>query len=131
MKHLKVGKARGEFKALAATASAQAAMMTLQPGGSTGEDVENEHPNAEQWLFVVSGTGKATVGRRSVKLAANSLLLIEKGEPHRIANTGRSPLVTLNFYVPPAYTKSGDVKLAAKNANLLRTLARPFTPKAK
>jgi mannose-6-phosphate isomerase-like protein (cupin superfamily) len=127
MKHLKTGKSRAEFALLASTRSAQAAMMTLQPGGSTGEDVENEHPNAEQWLFVVSGTGKATVGRRSVKLAANSLLLIEKGEPHRIVNTGRSPLVTLNLYVPPAYKKSGDVKLAATNANVLRTVARALS----
>ena len=131
MKHLKTGKSRAEFGLLASTHSAQAAMMTLQPGGSTGEEIENEHPNAEQWLFVVSGTGRATVGRRSIKLSANSLLLIEKGERPRIVNTGRSPLVTLNFYVPPAYKKGGDVKLSATNANLLRTIARPFKSKAK
>ena len=127
MKHLKAGKSRSEFALLASTRSAQAAMMTLQPGDSTGEEVENEHPNAEQWLFVISGTGRATVGRRRVKIAASSLLVIEKGEPHRVANTGRSPLVTLNVYVPPAYKKGGDVKLSATNANLLRTIARPFT----
>lgn len=126
MKHLKTGTVRAEFTLLASTRSAQAAMMTLPPGGSTSDKVENEHPNAEQWLFVVAGAGRATVGRRSVKLAAGSLLLIEKGEPHRIKSTGRSPLVTLNLYVPPAYKKSGDVKLAARNANLLRTLARPL-----
>jgi mannose-6-phosphate isomerase-like protein (cupin superfamily) len=102
-------------------------MMTLQPGGSTGERVENEHPNAEQWLFVVSGTGRAMVGKRTLKIVERSLLLIEKGEPHKITNTGRSPLVTLNFYIPPAYTKAGDVRLSATNANLLRTIARPFT----
>ncbi len=131
MKHLKTGKARAEFAVLMSTVTAQAAMMTLQPGGSTGEDVENEHPNAEQWLFVVSGTGRARVGKRTIALTSNSLLLIEKGEAHKITNTGRSPLVTLNFYVPPAYTKSGDVKFSVKNANFLRTIARPFTPKAK
>ena len=108
MKHLKTGKSRTEFALLASTRSAQAAMMTLQPGGSTGEHVENEHPNAEQWLFVVSGTGKATVGRRSVKIAVNSLLLIEKGEPHEIENTGDTPLVTLNIYAPPAYDDDGE-----------------------
>lgn len=127
MKHLKTGRSRAAFALLAFTRSAQAAMMTLQPGGATGEHVENEHPNAEQWLFVVSGSGRATVRRRTIKLEANSLLLIEKGEPHRIKNTGRSPLVTLNFYVPPAYKQSGDVRLSATNANLLRTIARPFT----
>jgi mannose-6-phosphate isomerase-like protein (cupin superfamily) len=71
------------------------------------------------------------VGKRTIRIAARSLLLIEKGEPHKITNTGRSPLVTLNFYVPPAYTKGGDVKVAVTNANILRTIARPFTSKAK
>ena len=127
MKLIKTGKRKAEFGVLASTSSAQAAMMTLQPGGSSGEHVENEHPNAEQWLFVVSGTGRATVGKRTLKIAERSLLLIEKGEPHKITNTGRSPLVTLNFYIPPAYTKAGDVRLSATNANLLRTIARPFT----
>jgi mannose-6-phosphate isomerase-like protein (cupin superfamily) len=127
MKLIKTGKKRGELQVLAKTKTAQAAMMTLKPGGSTGEHVENEHPNAEQWLFVISGTGRATVGRRTVKLTTNALLLIEKGERHKITNTGRSPLVTLNFYCPPAYKKSGDVKLAVTNVNLLRTIARPFT----
>jgi mannose-6-phosphate isomerase-like protein (cupin superfamily) len=131
MKHIKTGKSRAEFDVLASTAAAQAAMMTLRPGGSTGERVENEHPNAEQWLFVVAGTGRATVGKRTIRIAERSLLLIEKGEPHKITNTGRSPLVTLNFYVPPAYTKGGDVKVAVTNANILRTIARPFTSKAK
>src|SRR5829696_5081684 len=126
MRHIKTASKKAKFALLAKTGSAQAAMMTLKPGGSTGEHVENEHPNAEQWLFVVAGTGRATVGRRTLKIAANSLLLIEKGERHKITNTGKSPLVTLNFYCPPAYKKSGDVKLAVTNANVLRTLARPF-----
>ena len=127
MKLIKTGRRRAEFAVLASTSSAQAAMMTLQPGGSTGKHVENEHPNAEQWLFVVSGTGRATVSRRTVQIKERSLLLIEKGEPHKITNTGRSPLVTLNLYVPPAYTKAGDVKLSVTNVNVLRTIARPFT----
>jgi oxalate decarboxylase/phosphoglucose isomerase-like protein (cupin superfamily) len=35
-------------------------------------------------------------------------MLIECGDEHEIKNTGRGPLRTLNVYVPPAYTKSGD-----------------------
>jgi mannose-6-phosphate isomerase-like protein (cupin superfamily) len=34
--------------------------------------------------------------------------LIERGVKHEIRNTGRTPLKTLNVYVPPAYKKSGD-----------------------
>jgi mannose-6-phosphate isomerase-like protein (cupin superfamily) len=109
MKHIKTGSARAFFKVLTSTRSAQAAMMVLPPGQSTGEP-DNEHPRSEQWLFVVSGSGKALVNKRRVPLRANSLLLIEKGEVHQITNTGRRPLVTLNFYAPPAYTKDGELK---------------------
>ena len=114
MRHVKTGSKRGFFQVLAATASAQAAMMTLSPGQKSGGAVENEHPSAEQWLFVVSGGGTARVGKRRVEIRANSLLLIEKGEPHQIENTGRQRLVTFNLYVPSAYDQQGEVTLWAK-----------------
>src|SRR5690349_7341308 len=115
MRHIKTGSQRGFFKVLASSGNAQAAMMVQRPGQKSGEEVENEHPNAEQWLFVVSGTGTARVGKRRVSIGDNSLLLIEKGEAHQIENTGRRrPLITLNLYVPPAYDEHGDVKLSAK-----------------
>ena len=113
MRHIKTGSKRGLFKPLAATTSAQAAMMVLRPGQSTGEP-DNEHPNSEQWLFVISGSGEAKVNRRKVRVGANSLLLIEKGEVHQVTNTGKKPLITLNFYAPPAYDDKGEVLLSAK-----------------
>ena len=114
MRHIKTGTKRAMFTVLHATRSAEAAMMTLKPGQSTSDAPENEHPRCEQWLFVLSGAGRAVVGKNRVAIKPNSLLLIEKGEPHQIKNTGRTPLVTLNFYAPPAYTKSGDLKLMAQ-----------------
>jgi len=110
MKHINTSSHRGFFKVLSSTRSAQAAMMVLPPGDETSEQPENEHPKSEQWLYVISGTGTATVAGRSVKLKKNSLLVIEKSEPHRIRNTGKNPLTTLNFYAPPAYTSSGDLR---------------------
>ena len=50
----------------------------------------------------------AIVNGRRVSLKAGSLLLIERGDRHEIRNTGRTPLETLNVYVPPAYTRGGD-----------------------
>ena len=47
-------------------------------------------------------------------LAAGSLLLIERGEAHEIRNTGRTPLKTVNFYSPPAYTRDGDERPAGR-----------------
>jgi len=114
MRHIKTGSKRAMFTVLHATRSAEAAMMTLKPGQSTSDAPENEHPRCEQWLFVVSGSGRAVVDKRRVAIKPNSLLLIEKGEAHQITNTGRTPLVTLNFYAPAAYTKSGDLKLMAR-----------------
>jgi mannose-6-phosphate isomerase-like protein (cupin superfamily) len=107
MKHIKTAAYRSFFQVLADSRSAQAAKMVLRPGASSGE-FGDEHPRSEQWLFVISGTGRARVGKRRVAIKAYSLLLIEKDEPHQITNTGRTPLVTLNFYAPPAYTADGE-----------------------
>ena len=110
MRHVRTGSKRrrgGMFTHLVKTRAAQAAMMVLRPGQDTGEP-ENEHARSEQWLYVVSGSGEALVNKRKVKIAEGSLLLIEKGEVHQVKNSGRSPLVTVNLYVPPAYTEQGE-----------------------
>ena len=108
MKLIETGSKRSLFNILTSTRDAQAAMMTLRPGQSTSDEPENEHPRSEQWMFVVSGTGRAQVGRRSVHLRAGDLLLIEMRELHRITNEGRKQMVTLNLYAPPAYTSDGE-----------------------
>lgn len=99
---------RRSFQPVLRTRTSQAAMMTLRPGTESSEDSSNEHAWAEQWLYVVSGSGNARVGRRSVKLQEGSLILIARREPHVIKNTGRKNLVTLSVYVPAAYTSAGE-----------------------
>ena len=122
MRHIATSAVRSFFKVLHNTADAQAAMMTLRPGQSSSDSVENEHPRCEQWCYVVAGNGRGTVGKRTVALKPGSLLLIEKGEPHKVTNTGQKMLVTLNLYCPPAYRESGDVKLLARVPTLASTL---------
>lgn len=90
------------FDVILSDDDAQAAVMTLSPGQSTGGP-ENSHPDSDQWLYVVSGAGRATVAGEDVRVAAGDLLLIESGETHEIANPGSEPLETLNLYVPPTY----------------------------
>jgi mannose-6-phosphate isomerase-like protein (cupin superfamily) len=99
------------FDVVHGTLAAQAAVMILRPGQDTGK-VSNEHPAAEQWIFVVAGSGRAIVGRRIIALKARTLVLIPKGARHQIKNTSRRRLVTLNFYIPPAYTSAGEVRPA-------------------
>ena len=91
----------------------QAAQMVIKPGGKEG-GLDNRHRGADQWLFVVDGTGIATVGQSKRRLRAGSLLLIERGEAHEIRATGTAPLKTVNFYSPPAYTKGGNPLPRAK-----------------
>jgi len=118
MKVIHTGRHRGEFKPLASTRLGQAAMMELQPGGTSDDELSNEHPRSEQWLYVISGSGSATIvssgRRRTVKLQSGTLLIIERRELHLITNTGKKPLQTINFYLPPAYTGDGEVRPRAK-----------------
>lgn len=95
------------FRVMRGNARSQAAEMVIAPGESEG-DPGNRHRGADQWLFVVDGRGEARMKQRRYKLAPGTLLLVERGEKHEIKNTGRTLLRTLNFYVPPAYTKRGD-----------------------
>lgn len=88
--------------------------MTLLPGKSEGGS-GNRHRDADQWLFVVSGSGAATVDGQPLELREGTLILIERGETHEIRNTGKVPLKTLNFYVPPAYTSEGEELPAGKS----------------
>lgn len=103
-KQLRFGK---DFAVALGNARAQAATMVLAPRDAEGGP-DNRHRGSDQWLYVVSGTGRATVGRRHHALRSGTLLLIERGTTHEIRNTGRGVLRTLNLYVPPAYTRHGD-----------------------
>ena len=104
VKHLRFGKG---FSIAMRNRRAQAATMVIAPGDAEGGP-DNRHRGADQWMFVLSGSGTATLGRRRHRLKAGSLLLIERGTTHEIRNTGRTPLKTLNLYVPPAYRADGE-----------------------
>jgi mannose-6-phosphate isomerase-like protein (cupin superfamily) len=95
------------FRVVLGNRRSQAAEMVMKPGKGEG-DPGNRHRGADQWLFVESGKGVAIVNKRRYRLAAGTLMLIEKGDVHEIRNTGRTLLKTLNFYVPPAYDSEGE-----------------------
>jgi mannose-6-phosphate isomerase-like protein (cupin superfamily) len=103
-KHLRFGHG---FRVVLGNGRSQAAQMTLAPGETEG-DSDNQHRGADQWLFVVSGTGEAVVNGHSYPLREATLLLIERGDRHEIRSIGNEPLRTLNLYVPPAYGDDGE-----------------------
>ena len=56
-KHLRFGNG---FRVVLGNKRSQAAQMTLGPGEAEGGP-DNRHKGADQWLYVVSGTGEAAV----------------------------------------------------------------------
>jgi mannose-6-phosphate isomerase-like protein (cupin superfamily) len=102
VKTVRARTAKGFFNVVAGTPRSQAATMVLKPGEVTG-GADNVHGKSDQWLYVISGTGEATVNGRRLSIEAGELLLIEAGERHEIRNTGSEPLVTVNVYAPPEY----------------------------
>ena len=109
-KQLRFGKG---FRVAISNRSAQAAEMVIAPGEAEG-DPQNRHRGADQWLYIVSGSGSALVNGPRYALRQGTLMLIERGDKHQIRNSGRTLLRTLNFYVPPAYNKDGDELPPAK-----------------
>jgi mannose-6-phosphate isomerase-like protein (cupin superfamily) len=106
--HLQFGH---RFRVVLGDKHSQAAQMTLAAGETEGGP-DNRHGGADQWLYVVSGEGVASIEGERVELREGTLVLIPRGDAHEIRNTGGSALQTLNVYVPPAYTAAGD-ELAA------------------
>ena len=104
---------KSQFEVIAGNARSQAAVMVLPPGESEG-DRGNRHKGADQWLYVAAGKGLAIIKGHEHKLSRGTLLLIEHGETHEIRNDGTHPLKTLNFYVPPAYTREEEELPAGK-----------------
>lgn len=90
------------FEIVLGDAHSQAGTMVLKPGEREGGP-DNRHRGADQWLFVVSGQGEAEIAGKKLELSAHTLVLIQRGDAHGFRNTGEEDLVTLTFYVPPAY----------------------------
>ena len=103
MEKHRIDDAGGEpFRVLGGTSRSQAAAMTLEAGSGTGGP-DNRHETSDQWLYVVSGAGEATVEGERVPLAEGDLLLIAAGEAHEIRAAAHEALVTVNVYAPPEY----------------------------
>ena len=93
---------RPGFRLSVGNVPSQAAVMVLPVGGKEGGP-DNDHRGADQWLFVVKGTGAAIINGHKTILKTGMMVLIEAGDRHEIRNTGRSLLKTVSVYVPPAY----------------------------
>src|SRR6478672_446426 len=67
---------RPGFRLSVSNAKSQGAVMVLAVGGKEGGP-DNSHGGADQWLYVVEGTGIAIINGHKTSLKAGTMILIE------------------------------------------------------
>jgi oxalate decarboxylase len=87
------------------SATIAAAIVTVHPGGIREL---HWHPNADEWQYYISGTGRMTVfatgGRaRTMDFQAGDVGYVLKTLPHYVQNTGNTDLKFLEMFKSSFY----------------------------
>jgi mannose-6-phosphate isomerase-like protein (cupin superfamily) len=78
----------------------QVVVMTIPPGGEIGEEV---HPDTDQVLAFVDGSGEAILDGQRSAIGPNDLVFVRAGTRHNFVNTGDAPLRLITVYAPPEH----------------------------
>lgn len=81
-------------------AHTQVVVMTLQPGEEIGAET---HPDTDQVLLFVDGTGQAVLDGERSDVAAGDMVFVHAGVHHNFVNTGGDPLRIATAYAPPEH----------------------------
>lgn len=98
-----------------------AALVTLKPGGLREL---HWHPNADEWNYFLSGSGRMTVfiggsKARTIDVRAGDVGYIDMSVPHYIENTGNSDMEFLEMFKSDRYD---DISLMQWMSHLPQTL---------
>jgi len=75
----------------------QLVVMSIPPGVEIGEEV---HPNVEQTLFFLSGTGKAILDGKESPVVPGDVVVVTPGTRHNFVNTGKEDWKAYTIYAP-------------------------------
>lgn len=85
-----VGRAPSKTSPLACSGGGPAELIQIR------EPVSHEaHGNADEFLYVVAGSGGASIGGKQELVQAGGFLLVPRGTTHAFSARGRNPLVLL------------------------------------
>jgi quercetin dioxygenase-like cupin family protein len=76
------------------TKSTTVVYFELEPGRHLGSHTDS----AEEILFVVSGSGEATIGDEQAAVQAGTLAVVPALVPHSVKNTGEETLRVVGFF---------------------------------
>lgn len=96
-----VAAASSDFRRVLWTgAFTQLVAMTIPVGSEIGDEV---HPDTDQILVFVAGTGEARIEGESRPVNPGDLVVVPAGARHNFVNTGTEPLVLYTVYGPPEH----------------------------
>ncbi len=102
----------------------QLVVMTIPVDGEIGEET---HPDTDQILTIVSGTGEARVSGQKRGIAQGDLVVVQAGLKHNIVNTGPNPLVLYTVYGPPEHA-DGAVHATKEQADAMEEAGKDEPP---
>lgn len=87
------------FRHVLATGSdLQVVVMSIPPGGEIGEEV---HPDNDQWLYLVEGSGQAVLDGDEQPFEGGDAVLVPAGTKHNFIAAASEPLKIITIYGPP------------------------------
>jgi quercetin dioxygenase-like cupin family protein len=61
----------------------------------------HSHPNGEEVIYIVRGTGRVLVAGEVSQVRAGSTVLFPRGAVHMLHNTGAEEMTVVCFFAPP------------------------------
>ena len=103
MNHIKdaIGQARTNdyFRRVLATSShIQIVIMSIPAGGEIGEET---HPDNDQTLYLVEGSGEAILDGESMEFNVGDIILVAAGTRHNFITKGEQAMKIITAYAPP------------------------------
>lgn len=91
-----------EFRILQTRHYSQTAVIKLEAGKSTAEDLQS-HEGSEQIILVLEGEFLAEVGVETSVVQRGESLVIPAGVKHKFTNSGIDTAMAFTVYAPPVY----------------------------
>lgn len=96
---LQQAKTNQDFRQVLATGKkVQVVIMNIPAGGDIGEET---HPDNDQTLLLVDGSGQVILDGHAEDYQAGDLVLVPAGILHNFVNKGDQPLKIITTYSPP------------------------------
>jgi mannose-6-phosphate isomerase-like protein (cupin superfamily) len=76
----------------------QVVVMSIPPGGEVGEET---HPDNDQVLYLVEGSGTAVLNGEEQPFEAGDAVMVPAGTKHNFVAGSDAPLKIITTYAPP------------------------------